>query len=180
MKQKQRHRYKDKTGGRQMRGMSKIVEGGQVSVSESRSHSDEIYRLWNRVKSNNKMILDHLRGFHGGASGKEYSCQSRRCKRCEFNPWVRKIPWRRKWYRTWVFLPGKFLGQRSLEGYSPWGATKTWTRLSDWTHIEINFKLLRGWLINIFAILVSFFEAWSLSPYVQVNLSFFPFPCNFE
>ena len=52
-------------------------------------------------------------------------------KRCEFNPWVRKIPWRRKWYLTSVFLPGKFLGQRSLEGYGPRGATKTWTRLSD-------------------------------------------------
>ena len=42
-----------------MRGMSKIVEGGQVSVSESRSHSDEIYRLWNRVKSNNNHGCDN-------------------------------------------------------------------------------------------------------------------------
>ena len=34
---------------------------------------------------------------------------------------VRKIPWRRKWQPTPVFLPGKSHGQRSLEGYSPWG-----------------------------------------------------------
>ena len=34
--------------------------------------------------------------------------------------WVRKIPWRRKWQPTSVFLPGKFHGQWSLEGYSPW------------------------------------------------------------
>ena len=34
---------------------------------------------------------------------------------------VRKIPWRRKWQSTLVFLRGKFQGQRSLEGYSPWG-----------------------------------------------------------
>ena len=35
---------------------------------------------------------------------------------------VRKIPWRRKWQPTLVFLRGKFHGQRSLEGYSsPWG-----------------------------------------------------------
>ena len=67
-----------------------------------------------------KMILDHLRSFLGCASGKEYSCESRRCKRSEFNPWVRKIPYRRKWYPTSVLLPGKFLGQRSLGGYSPW------------------------------------------------------------
>ena len=36
-----------------------------------------------------------------------------------FNPWVRKIPWRRKWQ---VVLPGEFHGQRSLAGYSPWVA----------------------------------------------------------
>ena len=37
------------------------------------------------------------------------------------NPRVRKIPWRRKWQRTPVFLPGKFHGWRNLVGYSPWG-----------------------------------------------------------
>ena len=31
-------------------------------------------------------------GFPGGASGKEPACQCRRCKRYQFNPWVRKIP----------------------------------------------------------------------------------------
>jgi len=36
-----------------------------------------------------------------------------------FNPWVRKIPWRRKWQHTPVFLPGASHGQRSLEGYRP-------------------------------------------------------------
>ena len=35
--------------------------------------------------------------------------------------WVRKIPWRRKWQTTLVFLPGEFHGQRSLVGYNPWG-----------------------------------------------------------
>ena len=44
----------------------------------------------------------------------------RSCKRCGFNPWVRKIPWRRKWQPTPVFLPGKFHRQRSLVGYSPY------------------------------------------------------------
>ena len=55
-----------------------------------------------------------------GASGKEPACQCRRCKRCSFNPWVRKIPWRRIWQPTPVSLPGKSHGQRSLVGYSPW------------------------------------------------------------
>ena len=47
-----------------------------------------------------------------------------RDKRQEFNPWVGKIPWRRKWQPTPVFLPGESHGQRSLAGYSPWGHTE--------------------------------------------------------
>ena len=38
-----------------------------------------------------------------------------------FDPWVGKIPWRRKWPPTPVFLPGESHGQRSLADYSPWG-----------------------------------------------------------
>ena len=37
-----------------------------------------------------------------------------------FNPWVRKIPWRRESLPTAVFFPGEFLGQMSLVGQSPW------------------------------------------------------------
>ena len=40
------------------------------------------------------------------------------------DPWVRKIPWRRAWLPTPVFLPGESHGQRSLEGYSPWGCKR--------------------------------------------------------
>ena len=54
-------------------------------------------------------------------SGKESVCQCRRGKRCRFDPWVRKIPWRRKWQPTPVFLPGESHGQRSLVGYNPSG-----------------------------------------------------------
>ena len=54
-------------------------------------------------------------------SGKESACQCRRHWRLGFDPWVRKIPWRRKSQPTPVFLPGEFLGQRNLMGYSPWG-----------------------------------------------------------
>ena len=42
-------------------------------------------------------------------------------KRSGFNPWVRKIPWGRKWQPTPLFLPEKSHGQRSLVGYSPKG-----------------------------------------------------------
>jgi len=52
-------------------------------------------------------------------SGKESTCQCRRHRRGGFDLWVEKIPWRRKWQPTPVFLPGKSHGQRSLVGYSP-------------------------------------------------------------
>ena len=42
------------------------------------------------------------------------------CRRCRFNPWVRKISWKRAWQPTPVFLPGESHGQRSLVGFGPW------------------------------------------------------------
>ena len=57
----------------------------------------------------------------GWCGGKESACQHRRHKRHRFNPWVRKIPWSRKWLPIPVFLPGKSNGQRSLAGHSLWG-----------------------------------------------------------
>ena len=49
------------------------------------------------------------------------------CGRPRFSPWVGKIPWRREWLSTPVFLPGEFHGQRSLAGYSPWGHKELYT-----------------------------------------------------
>ena len=60
---------------------------------------------------------------------KKFACS---CRRFGFDPWLVKIPWKRKWQPTPVFLPGKSHGQRSLVGYSPWDC-KSWTWLSDWT-----------------------------------------------
>ena len=62
-----------------------------------------------------------LLGFPWWLSGKESACQHRRCG---FNPRVRKIPWRRVWQPTPVFLPGKSHGRRSQAGYSPWGCKR--------------------------------------------------------
>ena len=94
-------------------------------------------------------------GFPGGSDGKKICLQ---CRRPGFNPWVKKIPWRREWLLTPVFLSGEFHGQRSLAGYSPWGCKEldtteptfwkygpssflTWlpygqTQLSDWTELN--------------------------------------------
>ena len=58
------------------------------------------------------------KGFPGDSDTNESACNA---GNPGFNPWVRKIPWRRKWQPTPVFLPGESHGQRSLAGYSPWG-----------------------------------------------------------
>ena len=58
-------------------------------------------------------------GFLGGASDKAPTCQCKGCKRCRFDPWVKKLSWRRAWQPTAVFLPGESHGLRSLAGYRP-------------------------------------------------------------
>ena len=65
------------------------------------------------------LLLSYILGSPGGASGKESTCQCRIHKRCRFNPWVRKIPWKRVWQPTPVFLPGESHGHWSLVGCSP-------------------------------------------------------------
>ena len=66
-----------------------------------------------------KKKLSKYFGLARWLSRKESACQYRRCRRCGFNPWIGKMPWRREWQPTPVFLPGKCHGQRSLAGYSP-------------------------------------------------------------
>ena len=65
-------------------------------------------------------------GFPGGAGGKEPACQCRRRKRCGFNPWVGKIPWRGTWQPTPGFLPGESHGQGAWQVVVH-RVTKPWT-----------------------------------------------------
>ena len=81
----------------------------------------------------NKWSIILKSGLSWWLSGKESACQCRR-QRDGFDPWVGKIPWRRKWQPTPVFLLGKSKGQRSLAGYSwrhrsPW--SQTWLSTHD-------------------------------------------------
>ena len=57
-------------------------------------------------------------GFPGGSDSKESAWNT---GDHTLDPWVGKIPWRRKWQPTTVFFPGKSHGWRSLVGCSPWG-----------------------------------------------------------
>ena len=59
--------------------------------------------------------------------------------RSRFNPWVRKIPWRREWQPTPVFLPRESHGQASLAGYSPWGCKES----------DITEQLIHTYLLNV-------------------------------
>ena len=72
---------------------------------------------------------------------KESAYQCRRHRRCGFDPWVRKIPWSRKWQLSPVLLPGKSRGQRS--GWAiVHGIAKNQTQWSDSirTHISVYLK----------------------------------------
>ena len=87
-------------------------------------HNGEEY-AWLNHSDVHQQLTHHINqlyfnlSFPGCANGKEPTCQCRRHKRCRFDPWVRKIPWRRAWQPTPVFLPGESHGQRSLAAYSP-------------------------------------------------------------
>ena len=59
-------------------------------------------------------------GFPGGISGKEPTYQMKETHETLFDPWVGKIPWRRAWQPTPVFLPGESHGQRAWEPGGLW------------------------------------------------------------
>ena len=84
-------------------------------------------RLSSRLISSSRTLLWLPRWL----SGKE---SARQCTRLGFHPWVRKIPWRRAWQPTPIFLPGESHGQRSLEGYSPRGRKESDTLKRRTTH----------------------------------------------
>ena len=93
-----------------------------------------------------------LEDFPGGSGGKEPTCQCRRCKRCGFDPWVWKIPWRGKWLPTPVFVPGDSHGQRSLKGYRPRGCKEldTTENLSTDEPQEVPVTEAQLWTLNVF------------------------------
>ena len=75
-----------------------------------------------------------LKGLSRWHSGKESAGHCRTCKRCGFDPWVGKIPWKKKQQSTTVFLPAESHGQRSLVDYSPWGLRELDTTEHTCTH----------------------------------------------
>ena len=68
---------------------------------------------WRRAGLRLYQYVKESLSFPGSSVVKKSTFQ---CRRCRFDPWVGKIPWRRKWLPSPVFLPGKSYGQRSLAG----------------------------------------------------------------
>ena len=89
-----------------------------------------------------KHVLLFDMGFAGSSVVKNQSAVQETCRRLEFNPWVGKIPWKKKWQPTPVTLPGKSHGQRSLAGYSPWACKE-----SDTTE-HATPRTIRGWIFS--------------------------------
>ena len=94
-----------------------------VAFSFSRGSSQPRDQTWGSHIAGGFLLPDKpqekpTRVFPGGSDSKSNCLQG---QRPTFNPWVGKIPWRRKRPPTPVLLPWKSHGQRSLVGYSPWG-----------------------------------------------------------
>ena len=94
--------------------------------------------------------INHPKGFLGGASGKEPTCQCRRHKRLGFNPWVRKTPWRRAWQPTPVSLPG--------ESHGLWA---WWTTVHSVKKSQIGLKWLHMYAYKLFQPSLAIWATWS-------------------
>ena len=83
-----------------------------------------------------------------------------KCKRCGFDPWIGKIPWKRKWQPTPIFLPEKSYGQRGLAGYSPWDHRELDTRE------QLTLPLPKS--------VISFEDRWKQKPHIYfLNFEFY-------
>ena len=100
---------------------------------------------------------------------KESICQCRSQWKHRFDPWLRKILWKKKWQPTPVFLLGKSHGQKSLEGYSP----KSWTRLSNWAHNYFKHQIKNKILFYLHLLLL---QHASLFFYIYSSLMSYIFP----
>ena len=99
-------------------------------ISEFGTHYYPFYPCLLGISRPNEILYGSIfvqlvssRGFLSGSERKESACNPG--GRPGFNPWVRKIPWRRKWLPTPVCLPGESHGQRSLALCSPWGCKES-------------------------------------------------------
>ena len=97
-------------------------------------------------------------------------CDKKIClktRRWGFNPWGRKIPWRRKWQPTPIFMPGKSLRQGNLAGYSSCGCKRVGLNLATKHHhiLSLEKYLFRCsiFLIGLFGFCCCYWVVWAIS-----------------
>ena len=116
--------------------------GDLLRAQEQEGWAQQVYHLlWLPPSQHLIVSVFCLLGFPGGSDGRVCLPMS--------SPWVRKIPWRREWQPTPVFLPEESHRQRSLVGYSPWGRrvghdweTNTLNTFLFWTALNSSGKWL--------------------------------------
>ena len=87
-------------------------------------------------------LLIWSKDFPCGSDSTESACN----RRHRLDPWTRKIPWRREWVPTLVFLPGEFYGQRNLPGYGPRGCKDWATNTHKHTVTIFSLAIIRKFL----------------------------------
>ena len=105
-----------------------------IEISLIKSMLANIKLVFLKKKKANALLIRCVyvsRRLPGGTSGKEPACQCKRHKRPGFDTWVGKIPWRRTWQPTAVFLPGESHGQRSSVGATRLGLQRVRLSSSD-------------------------------------------------
>ena len=106
-----------------------------------------VFSLWALLKAV-ALLWAALRKRHWGKEMRAALAQMvknlpAKCRRPRFDPWIRKIPWRREWLPSPVFLPGEFHGQKRLESYSPCGCRDSDS--SEWLTLSLGLQPTRNW-----------------------------------
>ena len=154
----QRMRWLDDITDSMDMSLSKLIGDGQGSLACS---IREVTKSWTRLSDWTELIVY---GASPVAQQERICLRCRRCGRHGFNPWVRKILWRRKWQSPPVFLPGKSQRQWSLVGYSPYGHKESDTteraRAHTHTHTHTqriyNMGVIKCWLIVNYSYLTTY------------------------
>ena len=115
-----------------------------VHIFDMLAVSTCIYLKVNTISNSIYYTCYFKQGFQDGSVGKRICLQCTTPRRCGFEPWVGKIPWRRAWQPNPVFFPGKSNGQKSLMGYTPQVQTQL-KQLSMHTCYFKQFKLRLLW-----------------------------------
>ena len=110
-------------------------------------------------------LVPSIYGGVPGSSAVKHPPAIQETQETRFDPWVRKIPWRRKWQPTPVFLSGKFHRQKSLAGYSPWSHKELVTTEQLSMHSLLDWFFGRGYAVCL-----------TLSPWLAMGSLFISAP----